>query len=190
MPKDPHLVKALLGQDIRALRSARKMTLEDLSERLGRSVGWLSQVERDISSPSIDDLRHIAKLLNVPISIFFGTSEVKEEERGLIVRAQARRAIGDDRSGLIETLLSPDLTDEFEVVHSTFLAGTAIEEAIIRPTTEVAYLVSGQLDLWIEDRAFTIGAGDSFRIRGSAFRWANPYSDPAIAIWVISPPVY
>ena len=35
-----------LGQDIRALRKTRAMTLQDLAEAVGRSVGWLSQVER------------------------------------------------------------------------------------------------------------------------------------------------
>ncbi|MEL6481261.1 MAG: XRE family transcriptional regulator, partial [Pseudomonadota bacterium] len=32
--------------------------------------------------------------------------------------------------------------------------------------------------------------GDSFRIREEPFRWANPYEDPAVVVWVISPPVY
>ena len=54
----PH---ATLGADLRALRKARGVTLVDLAARLGRSVGWVSQVERDISSPSIDDLRTFAK---------------------------------------------------------------------------------------------------------------------------------
>ncbi|MEM6340985.1 MAG: XRE family transcriptional regulator, partial [Pseudomonadota bacterium] len=37
---------------------------------------------------------------------------------------------------------------------------------------------------------FTIHPGDSFRIRGEPFRWSNPYNVPAVAIWVIAPPVY
>ena len=54
----------------------------------------------------------------------------------------------------------------------------------------VVYLLSGRLDIWIGDQGFTVEAGDSFRIRGADYRWANPYDDPACAIWVISPPVY
>jgi len=38
------------GADLRALRKARGLTLAALSDRLGKSVGWLSQVERDMSS--------------------------------------------------------------------------------------------------------------------------------------------
>lgn len=110
--------------------------------------------------------------------------------RGRIVRAAARREIGERDSGLAEALLSPDLTDDFEVIHSTFAPGSALPEPRQRATTEVAYLVSGQLDLWIDGTAYTLAAGDSFRIKGSPYRWANPYAEPAVAVWVISPPVY
>ena len=108
---------------------------------------------------------------------------------GRIVRATARRAIGTVE-GLSESLLSPDLTDEFEVVHSTFAPGAERSETTTRATQELAYLVSGRLDVWIGDKAFNVAQGDSFRIRGEPYRWANPYPDPAVAIWVIAPPVY
>lgn len=183
-------IESLLGRDIRALRTARKVTLEELSERLGRSVGWVSQVERDISTPSMDDLKKIAEIFDVPMSILFGTADAPDDERGNVVREAARRELGTREYGLIETLVSPDLTDDFEVVHSTFQPGAQLTNTVQRPTTEVAYMVSGKLDLWIDDHAYTVEAGDSFRIRGSAYRWANPYDDPAITIWVISPPVY
>lgn len=179
-----------LGKDLRALRTARKMTLEDLATRLDRSVGWLSQVERDISTPRIADLRAIADVFEVPISLLFGAADAPDNEKGRIVRAPARRVMGDPDAGLVETLISPDLTDSFEVIHSTFQAGAASSDPISRPTQEVAYIVSGQLDIWLDDTPFTVAAGDSFRIRDQSYRWANPYQDPAIAIWVISPPVY
>lgn len=180
----------MIGNDIRALRAARNLTLTELADALDRSIGWLSQVERGLSDPSMKDLRAMAKIFEVPLSMFFGATEGPENERGHVVRAEARRAIGERDEGLIESLVSPDLTDDFEVIHSTFLPGSALEEVKQRATTEVAYLVSGRLDIFIGDQKFTIEAGDSFRIKGSEYRWANPYDDPACAIWVISPPVY
>jgi len=86
--------------------------------------------------------------------------------------------------------LSPDLTDDFEMVHSTFEPHSRIGEVVQRPTQEVAYLLSGKLDLIISGRKFTIRPGDSFRIRGEPFEWINPYDETACAIWVIAPPVY
>lgn len=179
-----------LGADLRALRRARGLTLAELSGRLGRSVGWLSQVERDKSVPSITDLRRLAAHFGVPVSLLFGQAAAPADEIGRVVRAGARRRIGSGEAGLIEELLSPDLTDDFEVVHSTFQPHSRIGETVVRPTQEVGYLVSGRLDLRIGDRRFTIHPGDSFRIRGEPFEWFNPYDDPAVAIWVIAPPVY
>lgn len=179
-----------LGADLRALRKARGVTLAALADALGRSVGWLSQVERDLSEPSISDLRKMADVLGVPISMLFGQAMAPAEEAGHVVRRGARRQIGSGEGGLREELLSPDLTDDFEMVHSTFEPHSRIGEVVQRPTQEVAYLLSGKLDLIISGRKFTIRPGDSFRIRGEPFEWINPYDETACAIWVIAPPVY
>lgn len=185
-----HDLSGTLGADLRALRKARGLTLSALAGTLGRSVGWLSQVERDRSAPSITDLRHFAAALGVSVSMLARHRPAAAEEDGFVVRRDARRAIGTRPSGLVEELLSPDLTDDFEMVHSTFEPHSEIGETVTRPTQELAYLVSGKLDLTIGGRDFTIHPGDSFRIRGEPFRWSNPYADPAVAIWVIAPPLY
>jgi len=179
-----------LGADLRALRKARGLSLAELAETLGRSVGWLSQVERDLSEPSITDLRHIARALDISVSSLFRQAASAANEQGYIVRAASRRPIGSHEEGLTEELLSPDLTDDFEVVHSTFEPGSKITESVARPTQEVGYVVSGTLDLWIDGSTFTLNAGDSFRIRGEPFRWMNPHQVPAVVIWIIAPPVY
>tara|TARA_R110002124_G_scaffold72020_10_gene192750 strand:+ start:3025 stop:3597 length:573 start_codon:yes stop_codon:yes gene_type:complete len=179
-----------MGADLRALRKSRGLTLTDMSDTLGRSVGWLSQVERDISAPTIDELRNIAAAFNVPLSLFFGQAEAKAEELGRIVRKQGRRKIGGGEIGLVEELLSPDLTDDFEVLRSVFEPNASLSKFVARPTQEVGYVVSGKLSLWIETDKFNLAAGDSFRIRGEQFKWANPHDTEAVVIWVIAPPIY
>ena len=179
-----------LGADLRALRKARGRTLSELAEELGRSVGWLSQVERDLSEPSISDLRQIAEVLGVPMSLLFGHASAPADEQGYVVRAGARRPMGSGEEGLIEELLSPDLTDDFEVIHSTFRPRSRMQTPAQRPTQEVGYVISGRLDLTIGERQFTVGPGDSFRFRGEPYSWSNPHDEPCVAIWVIAPPVY
>mmetsp|Transcript_28628 Transcript_28628/g.53939 ORF Transcript_28628/g.53939 Transcript_28628/m.53939 type:complete len:192 (+) Transcript_28628:2123-2698(+) len=179
-----------LGADLRALRKARGLTLQVMADALGRSVGWISQVERDLSEPSITDLRQIAATLDVAVSTLFRRGASPASEDGYVVRSGARRPIGSRAAGLVEELLSPDLTDDFEMVHSTFEPHSEIADRVTRPTQEVGFLISGRLDLSIADKKFTIHPGDSFRIRGEPFRWMNPYDAPAVAIWVIAPPVY
>ncbi|GFE66284.1 helix-turn-helix domain-containing protein [Litoreibacter roseus] len=182
--------KRTLGADIRALRKARGFTLVALAAALGRSVGWLSQVERDKSEPSISDLRQIATVLDISISSLFGSDVTPAAEQGYVVRKSARRPIGSRQAGLREELLSPDLTDDFELVHSTFEPGAVLDEDVSRPTQEVGYIISGKLDVVIGGTLFNLNEGDSFRIRGEPFRWANPYETVAVVIWAIAPPIY
>ncbi|AEV39612.1 DNA-binding protein (plasmid) [Pseudovibrio sp. FO-BEG1] len=183
-------VGSTLGEDLKALRTSRGMTLEEVARKMGRSVGWLSQVERDKSTPRHTDLKQFAEVFGVQLSLFFGDADAPENEQGRVVRSGNRRVIGERDKGLLETLVSPDLTDSFEMIHSTFQPSSNRSEAITRPTQEVAYMVSGKLDVWIGEDMFTVAAGDSFRIKETSYRWSNPYTEPAVAIWVISPPVY
>ena len=106
------------------------------------------------------------------------------------MRKDARRPIGNRANGLSEELLSPDLTDDFEVVHSTFAPGAERANETLRPTQEVGYVVSGQLELTIGGDTYDLTPGDSFRVREESFRWANRTSEPCVVIWVIAPPVY
>ncbi|MEO0676150.1 MAG: helix-turn-helix domain-containing protein [Pseudomonadota bacterium] len=185
-----YLPNPTLGADLRALRKARGFTLQGLAARLGRSVGWLSQVERGLSEPSVSDLRQLARALDVSVSSLFRANALEAEETGYVVRAAARRPIGSREAGLVEELLSPDLTDDFEMVRSVFEPGAALSVPVTRPTQEVGYILEGKLDLWISGGLHKLDTGDSFRVRGEPFRWANPYTTPCVAIWVIAPPVY
>jgi len=179
-----------LGNDVRGLRKSRGWTLNELALKIGRSVGFISQVERGLSSPSIDDLRAIATALDVPTSWFFAHDAQDDNERGLVVRAASRRALGTTESGIVEELLSPDLGGSFEMFRSEFLPGAELQNEIYRETEEAGYVVSGQLDIWIDGQHFSLSAGDSFRFDHKPYRWKNAGMTPAIVVWVVSPPVY
>jgi transcriptional regulator with XRE-family HTH domain len=178
-----------IGHDIRALRQSRDWTLIDLANELDRSIGWLSQVERGTSEPALSDLRKVAMLFNLPLSFFFSNS-LESEESDHVVRAQSRRIMHDDATGLREELLSPDLGGRFEMVRSVFAAGTMIAAPVTRPTEEAGYIVSGQLILTIDDQVYELNAGDSFRFSGEAMQWKNEGDVEAVVIWVIAPPIY
>lgn len=180
----------LLAGDIRALRKARGLTLAETGLKLGRSVGWVSQVERGLSTPSLSDIRALAELFGVPISLFFSHDVPLESERGVVVRAGKRRALGTHESGLVEELLSPDLGGSFEMVRSVFAPGAELKTEARRPTEEAGYVASGLFDIQISGVWHRLGVGDSFRFEGKPYRWRNPGSEPAVVIWVVSPPVY
>jgi transcriptional regulator with XRE-family HTH domain len=180
----------LLAGDIRALRKARGLTLSEIALRLGRSVGWVSQVERGLSMPSLADMRAFATLFDVPISLFFDHDVPDEGERGTIVRAGRRRMLGTRETGLVEELLSPDLGGSFEMVRSEFAPGAELAERALRQTEEAGYVVSGLFEIEIDGVLHRLGPGDSFRFEKKTHRWRNPGAEPAVVIWVVSPPVY
>ncbi|MEZ5812889.1 MAG: XRE family transcriptional regulator [Rhizobiaceae bacterium] len=181
---------ALLARDIRALRRSRNLTLSELADQLGRSVGWLSQVERGISVASINDLRAVCRALEVPISLLFAHEPATEAERGVVVRAGRRRPLGSSDSGLTEELLSPDLGGSFEMVRSVFAPGAELEQPQQRDTEEAAYVVSGHFDIEIDGAWHQLGPGDSFRFDRKRHRWRNTGETEAVLVWVIAPPVY
>ena len=179
-----------VGADIRALRKSRSMTLTELSAKLDRSVGFLSQIERGLSQPSISDLRTIAELFDVPISFLFGEHPGDAAEARHIVRASGRRRLGNAEGGLIEELLSPDLSGSFEIIRSDFAPGAKLEKRVQRDTEEAGYVISGTFDIEIDGKWHVLREGDSFRFAGEPYRWRNRQKVPAVVIWVIAPPTY
>lgn len=180
-----------VGTDIRALRKSRGLTLQALAEATGRSAGWLSLIERGQAEPSIRDLEKIAALFGLTISFFFRSAGRAEREQGLVLRQEDRMPIGSDESGLVEELLSPSLDGAFEMMRSVFAPGASRDEMRPRAGREDgAVLVSGHLTLFVDGESFDLHPGDSFQFSGRAYGWRNDGPEPAVAIWVVSPPVY
>ncbi|MGZ3217423.1 helix-turn-helix domain-containing protein [Paracoccus sp. T5] len=184
-------VNNLVGSDIRALRKSRGLTIADLTSALGRSVGWLSQVERGHTVPSVRDLAAIAAYFDVSLNFFFRCAHQNPEEQGLVLRAADRMAIGSSETGLTEELLSPTLGGSFEMIMSTFAPGSdSGGPKAARPSEDGGVLISGQLTMWIGALKVVLHPGDSFQFRESTYAWENEGTEPAVVIWVISPPVY
>lgn len=69
---------ASIGEKIKALRTSQNMTLKQLSEKTNLSTGFLSQMERGMSSIAIDTLENIAGVLGVSLTSFFDEEPVKD----------------------------------------------------------------------------------------------------------------
>lgn len=179
-----------VGSDIRALRKARGASLTELAEAIGRSVGFMSQVERGLSEPSIADLKRIAAFFDVTVGFFLGHTPASPEEAGVVVRAGSRRRLGSAEQGLIEELISPDLGSAFEVVRSVFQPGACLIEPTIRKTQETGFVVEGRFDIEIDGTWFHLNPGDSFHVDHQPMRWRNRHDRNAVVIWTIAPPIY
>jgi len=181
-----------IGRDIRALRKAKGYTLADLAHRVGLSVSYLSQIERDLSFPSVKALHEIAHGLDVTIGWFFGGPNLAPvEERDCIVRANRRRQINFS-SGITDLLLTPDLSGQIELLRCTFEPGsTSGDEPYEHEGEEAGVVIQGQFALWLDGQKFSLNEGDSFRFPSrTPHAYSNPGHVETIVIWAITPPSY
>lgn len=180
-----------VGDDIRALRKSRGLTLKQMEKAIGRSAGWLSQIERGQVEPSIRDLSVIAEYFSLGISFFFRSASRDEKEQGVVLRKADRTRIGSQESGLTEELVSPYLSGSFEILQSTFAPGAVLDGTITpREREDGGVVISGSLTMIIEGEEIDLQTGDSFQFAGKEYSWRNDGDAPAVVIWVISPPVY
>jgi transcriptional regulator with XRE-family HTH domain len=181
---------AKVGGAIRELRHRRLMTVRTLAAGIDRSAGYVSQVERGLSLPSVKDLYAIANALDVPVSWFLDDSEpANTDERGVVLRHDKRRRTEAD--GLVTEVLSPRLDQGVEFMQTTFLPGAGtVELEVDQPGIETAVVLSGRLDLWVEGRHFALGVGDSYAVRlNQPHRSRNPSaSEPTLLIWTVTRP--
>ncbi|MER8917338.1 XRE family transcriptional regulator [Mesorhizobium sp. M0761] len=184
-------IDARVGIEIRDLRKARDTTLDGLSEASGLSKGYLSQIERGISSPSVKALHNISRALGVTISWFFRPGSNDNHLSDLVVRASARRKL-TFVGGITDELLSPNLSRELELLWCTFPPGSESgSEPYNHQGEEAGIVVIGEMHLWISDKHVILKEGDSFAFESVLpHRYANMSDGECIVIWAITPPSY
>ena len=105
-----------VGPQVRRLRRERELTLAQVAERSGLNIGYLSQVENDKASPSLETLAALASAIEVPITWFL----LDQAPAPQVVRASDRRSWrgpGDVRITEVDGGLSRDV--RIVVAHST-----------------------------------------------------------------------
>jgi transcriptional regulator with XRE-family HTH domain len=91
-----------IGERIRRLRKARKLTLEELARTTALSQPFLSQIERDIKNPSVETLSRICDALGVTLAEFFSPGSMEPDADRLVV--VARRLTSQQRELLARFL--------------------------------------------------------------------------------------
>ncbi|QEA38893.1 cupin domain-containing protein [Pistricoccus aurantiacus] len=178
-----------IGRQIRDLRKAQRITLATLAKKINKSVGYLSQVERGVSSLPIGVLQSISKVLGVRTSWFFHPDETAtNEESQYIVRANHRRTMAFSGIGAQEELLSPRLSGQLLLIMTRLEpGGSGGETPRQRKGEEAGYIEAGTLELTIGDQTFLLEAGDSFSLTGDEPHWIrNPGETETRIVWVMS----
>lgn len=177
-----------IGSQIRDLRKAKGITLIVMAERIKRSVGYVSQVERGVSSLPIPVLQAISEVLGVNISWFFHTDhQAPLDEQNYIVRHNSRRSLNFTGTGIREELLSTRLSGQVQMVLTTFAPGAGSRKSRQRKGEEIGLVQSGVLDLGVGDKVFHLQAGDSFSLTSDEAHWAlNPGEEETVVVWALA----
>jgi transcriptional regulator with XRE-family HTH domain len=194
---DPEALE--LGQKIRDLRQARKMTAVALAEAVGVSQSLISQVERGLAAPSITTLRGIARALHVPMSaLFLGPHDATADERDrygrqLVVRRNHRKRIAKSGTGVDFQLLSPDVQRSIEFLEITIEPGhssPAEPGAYVTHDGEECHVcISGVVTFYIDGQRFDLQQGDSIYFDCTLpHRTENNSDRPAVLVAATSPP--
>ncbi|MGH1428407.1 MAG: helix-turn-helix domain-containing protein [Arenicella sp.] len=183
-----------IGLQIRDLRKSKGITLTEMADKIGKSVGYISQIERGVSTLPIPVLQMISEALDVKLTWFFhGDNAPDTHETGYIVRKNARRHLDFFGTGISEELLSPWMNGEHVLILTTF---SPLAQSDAQPRkrkgTESGYVKSGIIELTIGTKKFTLNSGDSFSITGDEPHFvSNPSKDQdAVVVWVLAAGVY
>lgn len=179
-----------IGDSIRTLRKLEQKTLKQVAAETGLSIGYLSQVERNQSSPSVKALHAISRAFGVNITWFFDDGD-GGSAREYIVRRDERKELRFE-SGISDFLLSQRKGAELELLWCRFEPGaTSGDEPYTHAGEEAGVVVSGEFAIMIDDRWNILGPGDSFAFPSNLpHKYMNPGRRVAEVVWAITPPTY
>ncbi|WP_257165339.1 XRE family transcriptional regulator [Bradyrhizobium sp. SRS-191] len=178
-----------VGRRIRDLRRDRKLSLETVAAETALSIGFLSQIERGLSSPSLRVLATLADVLGVGIAALFGSSPGGDAASDSVVTRGAQRPeLKLWRTGVSKQLLSAAGADNKLNLFLVHLepGGSTGDELYTHDGEEAGLVLDGEMMLTVDAETWSLKTGDSFRFASRRpHRFSNPSDDAkAVVLWV------
>ena len=149
-----------IGARVKDLRVHQRITLNELAKKTGLTTSFLSQLERDIASPSVSSLEKIAEALNTKIGYFFEREEGKELI--FIKKGMDKKVIDREKNISCEKLASGLLNIKMQPQVFTLGIGAELPKDTILPLGEKFGLVlKGRVELLCNSEKLTLEEGDS-----------------------------
>lgn len=182
-----------IGQKIRNLRKHLGITLKQLSTKTTLSQSYLSQIERDISQPSITALVSITQALGVTMQWLFsetGGAKVYDPRTGHGLIKKHQRASIEYEDGTIDQLLIPKENSNFSIIYTEY-SPYSISETYAHKGSEAVTLISGELYVTVGDKCYFLEEGDCLSFPSSELHGHENKSDKkTIAIWFVTPATF
>lgn len=177
-----------IGNKIKQLRMQLSLTQEDLADRCELSKGFISQVERNLTSPSISTLTDILQSLGTDLSEFF--SEEKSED--IIVFHQSDYFVKSDTElqNTVEWIIPNAQKNEMEPIKLTLKPYGKTYPDNPHEGEEFGYVLSGNVTINIGKKKYKAKSGESFYFTPDSTHFLETGKSGATIIWVSSPPSF
>lgn len=174
-----------IGAQLRAARLAARKSMAEVASASGLTKGYLSKVERDLTSVSVAALIRLCEALGISVGSLFS------EAKGELIRSDEYPAINFGGQGMREYLLTPSGEKRVQAILSEIEpgGGSGGEPYSLPSDVEFVFVLAGELLIEVADERFSLSAGDAFTFPSAsthAFHVARS-AGPARVLWVIAP---
>lgn len=177
-----------IGNRVKQLRIKNGLTLEELASRTELTKGFLSQLERNLTSPSISTLEDIVEVLGISLADFF-----KEDNQQQIVFTEADYFVDNQEEMTITYLVPNAQKNEMEPLMVTLMENG--QSHLIEPHQgeEFGYVLTGKIV--VEDltckKSYVVKKGETFYLKGDCqHRIVNKTNKVAKVLWISTPPIF
>ncbi|MDR0929199.1 MAG: XRE family transcriptional regulator [Oscillospiraceae bacterium] len=177
----------VIGAKIKRLRVQLGLTQEELANRCELSKGFISQLERDLTSPSIATLIDILECLGSSPRAFFSDEDAKK----LVFSRADMFEKDDEQHGHITWLVPSAQRNEMEPILIALTPGQATQPQDPHEGEEFGYVLTGTVQLHYGTKKQRVRTGESFCFRPGAAHWIeNAGKSPARVLWIATPPSF
>lgn len=175
-----------IGSKIRDLRIQKNLTQEELADRCELSKGFISQLERDLTSPSIATLIDILQCLGTDLKDFF---DDPEDEQIAFKESDYFEKIDEELKNKIEWIIPNAQKNKMEPIRVTLEKNGSTYPDLPHEGEEFGYVLSGSITIVIGSRTVKAAKGDAFYFTPDSEHYirANGKSG-AVFLWISTPP--
>lgn len=173
-----------IGKKLKELRLKNELTLDELASRSEVTKGFLSQLERDLTSPNVSTLEDILEALGTNLPEFFS-----QPEKEKVVFGQDDYFTDQKEQETIQWIVPNAQKNEMEPILVTLPAQGQTSVMESHEGEEFGYVLKGNIELCFDEEVYKVKTGETFYCSGNrSHRITNPHNRDAQFLWVSTPP--
>ena len=181
------IIEEQIGAKIRNLRNQNGLTQEELADRTELTKGFISQMERGLTAPSVSTLLDIVECLGTNLSDFFH----EENELQIVYPKEDYFEKEDEHKNSITWLIATAQSRSMEPILVQLQPGQSMPEDKPHEGEEFGYVLDGEIRLHYGEDVYTVRKGDSFIFPANRkHKISSACKKVSSILWISSPPSF